>query len=230
MTTTLPAPGLVDPALPVQTRKRPRWVRPSVALMLVSTAALYLWNLAESGWGNDFYAMAVQAGTWGWKALFFGSLDPGNVVTVDKPPLSLWVMGISGRIFGFSSWSMLIPDALAGVVSVGLLYLAVRRLNGPGAGLLAGSALALTPVAALMFRYNNPDAFLVLLLVAGAYFLVRAMETASTRWLLLAGVAIGFGFLDKMLQAFLVLPAFVVAYLVAAPTSLGRRIWQVLVA
>ena len=230
MTTTLPAPELVDPALPVQTRKRPRWVRPSVALMLVSTAALYLWNLAESGWGNDFYAMAVQAGTWDWKALFFGSLDPGNVVTVDKPPFSLWTMGISGRIFGFSSWSMLIPDALAGVGSVGLLYLAVRRLSGPGAGLLAGSALALTPVAALMFRYNNPDAFLVLLLVAGAYFLVRAMETASTRWLLLAGVAIGFGFLDKMLQAFLVLPAFVVAYLVAAPTSLGRRIWQVLAA
>src|SRR6185369_15828502 len=150
------------------------------------------------------------AGTWSWKALFFGSLDPGNVVTVDKPPFSLWIMGLSGRIFGFSSWSLLVPNALAGVASVGLLYLAVRRLSGPGAGLLAGAGLALTPVAALMFRYDNPDAFLVLLLVAG--------------------VAIGFGFLDKMLQAFLVLPAFVLVYAVAAPTTLGRRVGQLLAA
>ncbi|WP_406639441.1 glycosyltransferase family 39 protein [Amycolatopsis sp. WGS_07] len=208
----------------------PRWVRPAVAVLLLGTAALYLTNVAISGWGNDFYAMAVQAGTWDWKAWFFGSLDPGNVVTVDKPPLSLWVMGLSGRIFGFSSWSMLAPDALAGVGSVGLLYLAVRRLSGPAAGLLAGALLALTPVAALMFRFNNPDAFLVLLLVAGGYFLVRALEQASTKWLLLAGVAIGFGFLDKMLQAFLVLPAFVLAYAVAAPTSLRRRVWQLLAA
>jgi 4-amino-4-deoxy-L-arabinose transferase-like glycosyltransferase len=210
--------------------ERPRWVRPAVALLLAATAALYLIDVAISGWGNSFYAMAVQAGTESWKAWFFGSLDPGNIVTVDKPPFSLWVMGLSGRIFGFDSWSMLVPDALAGVASVGLLYLAVRRLSGPGAGLLAGAALALTPVAALMFRFNNPDAFLVLLLVAGGYFLVRALEKAGTGWLLLAGVAIGFGFLDKMLQAFLVLPAFVLAYLVAAPTSLGRRIWQLFAA
>ncbi|MFB9923548.1 glycosyltransferase family 39 protein [Amycolatopsis halotolerans] len=219
--TTVDAPAMVG---------TPRWVRPAVAVLLLGTAALYLTNVAISGWGNDFYAMAVQAGTWDWKAWFFGSLDPGNVVTVDKPPLSLWMMGLSGRIFGFSSWSMLVPDALAGVGSVGLLYLAVRRLSGPVAGLLAGSLLALTPVAALMFRFNNPDAFLVLLLIAGGYFLVRALEKASTKWLLLAGVAIGFGFLDKMLQAFLVLPAFVLAYAVAAPTSLGRRVWQLLAA
>ncbi|WP_208720030.1 glycosyltransferase family 39 protein [Amycolatopsis circi] len=218
------------PAAASDTVGTPRWVRPAVAVLLLGTAVLYLTNVAISGWGNDFYAMAVQAGTWDWKAWFFGSLDPGNVVTVDKPPLSLWMMGLSGRIFGFSSWSMLVPDALAGVGSVGLLYLAVRRLSGPVAGLLAGSLLALTPVAALMFRFNNPDAFLVLLLVAGGYFLVRALEKASTKWLLLAGVAIGFGFLDKMLQAFLVLPAFVLAYAVAAPTSLGRRVWQLLAA
>ncbi|MET8994604.1 glycosyltransferase family 39 protein [Amycolatopsis sp. NPDC004169] len=197
-----------------------------MAALLLGTGLLYLWDLAKTGWGNDFYAMAVQAGTWSWKALFFGSLDPGNVVTVDKPPFSLWLMGLSGRLFGFSSWSLLVPDALAGVASVGLLYLAVRRLSGPGAGLLAGAGLALTPVAALMFRYDNPDAFLVLLLVAGGYCVVRALEHASTKWLVLAGVAIGFGFLDKMLQAFLVLPAFVLAYAVAAPTSLGRRVAQ----
>ncbi|SFW57907.1 glycosyltransferase family 39 protein [Amycolatopsis australiensis] len=228
MTTTLAAPEHAQPA-PEPVRK-PRWVKPSVAALLLGTGLLYLWDLAKTGWANDFYAMAVQAGTWSWKALFFGSLDPGNVVTVDKPPFSLWMMGLSGRIFGFSSWSLLVPDALAGVASVGLLYLAVRRLSGPGAGLLAGALLALTPVAALMFRYDNPDAFLVLLLVAGAYCVVRALEHASTKWLLLAGVAIGFGFLDKMLQAFLVLPAFVLAYAVAAPTSLGRRFGQLLAA
>jgi 4-amino-4-deoxy-L-arabinose transferase-like glycosyltransferase len=225
-----PAHTTVDPGQPAPPTERPRWVRPAVALLLCATAALYLIDVAISGWGNSFYAMAVQAGTESWQAWFFGSLDPGNIVTVDKPPFSLWVMGLSGRLFGFSSWSMLVPDALAGVASVGLLYLAVRRLSGPGAGLLAGAALALTPVAALMFRFNNPDAFLVLLLVAGAYFLVRALEKAGTGWLLLSGAAIGFGFLDKMLQAFLVLPAFVLAYLVAAPTSLGRRIWQLFAA
>ncbi|MET8852555.1 glycosyltransferase family 39 protein [Amycolatopsis sp. NPDC004625] len=225
MTTTLSAPAHAQPQPPAAPRK-PRWVTPSVAALLLGTGLLYLWDLAKTGWANDFYAMAVQAGTWSWKALFFGSLDPGNVVTVDKPPFSLWVMGLSGRLFGFSSWSLLVPDALAGVASVGLLYLAVRRLSGPGAGLLAGAGLALTPVAALMFRYDNPDAFLVLLLVAGAYCVVRALEHASTKWLLLAGVAIGLGFLDKMLQAFVVLPAFVLVYAVAAPTSPGRRIGQ----
>jgi len=229
MTTTLSAPEHAQPAPPPAARK-PRWITPSVAALLLGTGVLYLWDLAKTGWANDFYAMAAQAGTWSWKALFFGSLDPGNVVTVDKPPFSLWIMGLSGRIFGFSSWSLLVPNALAGVASVGLLYLAVRRLSGPGAGLLAGAGLALTPVAALMFRYDNPDAFLVLLLVAGAYCVVRALEHASTKWLLLAGVAIGFGFLDKMLQAFLVLPAFVLAYGVAAPTSLGRRVGQLFAA
>ncbi|KDO12387.1 glycosyltransferase family 39 protein [Amycolatopsis mediterranei] len=229
MTTTLSAPEHAQPQPPAPARK-PRWVRPSVAALLAGTALLYLWDLAKTGWANDFYAMAAQAGTWSWKALFFGSLDPGNVVTVDKPPFSLWIMGLSGRLFGFSSWSLLVPNALAGVASVGLLYLAVRRLSGPGAGLLAGAGLALTPVAALMFRYDNPDAFLVLLLVAGAYCVVRALEHASTKWLLLAGVAIGFGFLDKMLQAFLVLPAFVLVYAVAAPTSLGRRIGRLFAA
>jgi 4-amino-4-deoxy-L-arabinose transferase-like glycosyltransferase len=228
--TTLTPSDVTDRTAPTALGEHPKWVRPAVALLLAATAVLYLWNLSESGYGNSFYAMAVQAGTQSWKAWFFGSLDPGNIVTVDKPPASLWLMGLSGRIFGFSSWSMLIPDALAGIASVGLVYLTVRRTSGPAAGLLAGSVLALTPVAALMFRFNNPDAVLVLLLVAGAYCTVRAIETASTKWLLLAGVAVGFGFLDKMLQAFLVLPAFVLAYLVAAPTSFGRRVRQLFAA
>ncbi|WP_084143985.1 ArnT family glycosyltransferase [Amycolatopsis taiwanensis] len=209
---------------------KPRWVRPAVAVLLLATAGLYFWNLSASGYANDFYAMAVQAGTKNWEALFFGSLDPGNVITVDKPPAAIWLMAVFGRIFGFSSWSMLAPNALCGVGSVGLVYLTVRRTNGPAAGLLAGAVLALTPVAALMFKFNNPDALLVFLLTLGAYGTVRALDRAGLRWLVLAGVAIGFGFITKMLQAFLVLPAFALVYLWAAPTGLGKRLLHLLAA
>ncbi|MPZ85021.1 MAG: glycosyl transferase [Actinophytocola sp.] len=198
--------------------------------MLAGTAALYLWNLTASGWANSYYAAATQAATRSWKAWLFGSLDAGNVVTVDKPPASLWLSGLFGRVFGFSSWSVLAPQALAGVASVFLLYAAVKRVAGPAAGLLAGTVLALTPVATLMFRYNLPDALLVLLLVGAGYAVTRATETASSRWLALAGALVGLGFLTKMLQAFLVLPAFGLAYLLAAPTSLRRRVWHVVLA
>ena len=189
---------------------------------------LYLWNLSASGYANDFYAAAVQAGTQSWKAWLFGSLDSGNAITVDKPPASLWVMTLSARIFGFNSWSLLVPQALMGVGSVALLHAAVRRWAGPVAGLLAGAALALTPAAVLMFRFDNPDALLVLLLVAGAYATVRAIDAvtvrASTWWLVAAGVAVGFGFLTKMGQALLVVPAFGLAYLVAGPPRLRTRL------
>ncbi|WP_019810496.1 ArnT family glycosyltransferase [Saccharomonospora halophila] len=207
---------------------RSRWEWAALAVLLVGTAVLYLWGLGSTGYGNSFYAAAVQSGTQSWKALLFGSLDAGNVITVDKPPASLWLMGLSGRIFGFSTWSMLAPQALLGVGSVALLYAAVRRCSGPVAGLVAGTALALTPVAVLMFRFNNPDALLVFLLVLGAYFMVRAVEKGQWRWILLAGSAIGFGFLAKMLQAFLVLPAFALMYLVAAPVSLPKRLLRLL--
>ena len=207
---------------------QPRWARPGLYALLASTAVLYLWGLSASGWANDFYAAAVQAGTQSWKALLFGSLDAGNAITVDKPPASLWIMGLSGRLFGFSSFSMLLPQALMGVGSVALLHAAVRRWSGPAAGLLAGVALAVTPVAALMFKFNNPDALLVLLLVVAAYCTVRATEGGSARWLAFAGVALGFGFLTKMMQAFLVLPALGLVFLVAAPIGFGRRILALL--
>jgi 4-amino-4-deoxy-L-arabinose transferase-like glycosyltransferase len=197
-------------------------------MLLALTAVAYLWDLSASGYANSFYAAAVQAGTKSWKAFFFGSLDSSNFITVDKPPASLWVMELSGRIFGFSSWSMLVPQALEGVAAVGLLYAGVKRWFGAGAGLAAGAVFALTPVAALMFRFNNPDALLVLMLVAGAYCLTRALEHAGTRWILAAGTMIGIAFLAKMMQAFLVLPAFALVYVVAAPTTLRRRIGQLL--
>jgi 4-amino-4-deoxy-L-arabinose transferase-like glycosyltransferase len=209
-------------------RAEPTWARPALIALLVCTAVAYLWDLKASGNANSFYAAAVQAGTKSWKAMFFGSIDSSNFITVDKPPASLWVMEISGRIFGFSSLSMLVPQVLEGVAAVALLYAAVKRWFGSGAGLAAGALLAITPVAALMFRFNNPDALLVLLLVAGAYCLVRAVEGASTRWVLAVGTMIGFAFLAKMMQAFLVLPAFGLVYVVAAPTTLRRRLWQML--
>ncbi|GLY39554.1 glycosyl transferase [Amycolatopsis sp. NBRC 101858] len=204
------------------------WHRPALAVLLLGTAVLYLWDLGASGWANAFYSAAAQAGSESWKALFFGSSDAANAITVDKTPAALWVMSLSARVFGVNAWSILVPQALMGVGSVWLLHATVKRTSGPAAGLVAGLVLALTPAAALMFRFDNPDALLVLLLVAGAYCVVRALEKASPRWLALAGVAVGFGFLAKMLQAFLVLPAFAVAYLVAAPVSLGKRLLHLL--
>ncbi|HXY43186.1 MAG TPA: glycosyltransferase family 39 protein, partial [Acidimicrobiales bacterium] len=197
--------------------------------LLLGTALLYLWALDRSGWANTFYSAAVQAGTRSWKAFFFGSSDASNFITVDKPPLSLWPMEIAARIFGLSSWTVLVPQALEGVASVALLYSAVRRWFGARAGLLAGAVLALTPVATLMFRFNNPDALLVLLLTAAAYCTVRALEQGSTRWLLAAAALVGMGFLTKYLQAYLVVPAMAGVYLVAAPGSLRRRVRQLAV-
>jgi 4-amino-4-deoxy-L-arabinose transferase-like glycosyltransferase len=226
--TATPTATLDEPVIAATPAPRPRdRHRPLVGLLLAGTAVLYLWNLTASGWANSYYAAATQAATQSWQAWLFGSLDSGNAITVDKPPASLWLSGLFGRVFGFSSWSVLAPQALCGVAAVGLLYLAVKRVSGLAAGLLAGAVLALTPVAALMFRYDHPDALLVLLLVAGGYAVTRAVEKASVRWLMLAGAFVGLGFLTKMMQAFLVLPAFALAYLVAAPTTLGRRIAHV---
>jgi len=196
----------------------------SLFLLLAGTALAYLWTLSASGYANSFYSAAAQAGSQSWKAWFFGSLDAGNAMTVDKPPASLWLMGLSARIFGVSSWSILVPQALLGVATVYVVFLTVRRVNGHAAGILAGAATALTPAAALMFRFNNPDALLLLLLTTAGYVALRATEKASGRLVVLAGVLLGFGFLTKMLQAFLVLPAFVVVYLLAAPTTLRRRL------
>ncbi|MHB8465365.1 MAG: ArnT family glycosyltransferase [Acidimicrobiales bacterium] len=239
-TVALPeAPISVSDAVGVAPRSRlrralcggePPWARPALLTLLVATAVLYLWGLGASGWGNSFYSAAVQAGTKSWKAFFFGSFDASNFITVDKPPAALWVMELSARVFGVNAWSILVPQALEGVAAVGLLHATVRRWFGHGGALLAGAVLALTPVAALMFRFNNPDALLTLLLVAAAYAVVRAIESGLTRWLVTAATLVGFGFITKMMQAFIVVPAFALAYLVAGPPKLGRRVVQLLFA
>ncbi|GAA2488078.1 glycosyltransferase family 39 protein [Winogradskya humida] len=248
MTSTLPVPEtapVVEPSSPapppVQIRSRwstvlrgpatdASWVRPSLIGLLVVTAVLYIWDLGASGWSNAFYSAAVQAGSKSWEAFFFGSSDAANSITVDKTPASLWIMEISVRIFGLSSWSILVPEALMGVASVGLLFATVKRWFGPAAGLIAGAVLALTPIAVLMFRFNNPDAMLVLLMIAGAYATLRAVENGSTKWLMFAGALVGLGFLTKMLQALLVVPAYGLAYLIAGPPKLGKRLLQLLLA
>ncbi|WP_373936695.1 ArnT family glycosyltransferase [Rhodococcus qingshengii] len=228
-----PAP----PQRPAPTAHRaepsPSWFRTrstglALTILLAATAVLYLWNLTASGYANTFYAAAAQAGSQNWKAWFFGSLDASNFITVDKPPASLWVMGLSGRIFGFSSASLLVPQALMGIGSVALVYAAVKRVASPAAGLVAGAVLAATPAAALMFKFDNPDALLVLLMTLAGYFVIRAMGTAIGRraamWVALAGVALGFAFLTKMLQGLMVLPAFGAAYLIAGQVRLRTRL------
>jgi 4-amino-4-deoxy-L-arabinose transferase-like glycosyltransferase len=181
---------------------RPAWALPALGAVLLLAAGLYTWDLSSNGMANTFYAAAVKSGTESWKAFLFGSIDPGSFITVDKPPASLWVMELSGRIFGFSSWSMLLPEALAGVGSVYLLHRTVRKWTGEMAAVLAALALALTPVATLMFRINDPDAFLTFLLVASAAALWAALESGRTRWLVLCGSLVGLAFITKMLEAF----------------------------
>ncbi|MEU0220037.1 glycosyltransferase family 39 protein [Streptomyces sp. NPDC006265] len=204
----------------------PRWARPAFLALLLATAVLYLYNLSASGYANSFYSAAVQAGSESWKAFFFGSLDAASAITVDKPPAALWPMALSVRLFGLSSWAILAPEVLMGVGTVAVVYAAVRRRFSPAAGLISGAVLALTPVAALMFRFNNPDAMLALLMAAACYFVIRALEDGRTKWLLWAGAAIGFAFLAKTLQAFLILPPLALVYGVCAPVTVKKRIGQ----
>src|SRR3954452_22677133 len=210
------------------------WDRVALAGLLVATALLYLWGLGASGWANTFYSAAAQAGSESWKAFFFGSSDAANSITVDKTPLALWPMGLSVRIFGLSSWSILVPQALEGVGAVWLLHATVRRTTGSSvAGLVAGATTDLTPVAVLMFRFDTPYEMLVLLQVVAAYATLSAFEAShvggrAARWLALAGMLVGLAFLAKMLQAFLVLPAFVLVYAVFAGVSYRCRILHLL--
>lgn len=229
----------------VAARRRPDWVaRGTLAALLLATGVLYIAGLSASGYANSFYSAAAQAGSQNWEAWFYGSLDGGNSITVDKPPASLWIMGLSVRLFGLSSWSILVPEALLGVASVGVLYASLRRTLRLGwvapitfterqahwAALAGAATMALTPAGVLMFRFNNPDALLVFCLTLASYFTVRACERASRRHLVYAGIAIGFGFLTKMLQAFVILPALVVAYLVAAPATWKKKLVDLLAA
>ncbi|MFE5777242.1 ArnT family glycosyltransferase [Brachybacterium sp. NPDC056505] len=206
--------------------------RTSLALLglLVATGILYFWNLSANGYANSFYSAAVQAGSQSWKAFFYGSSDAANSITVDKPPASLWLMALSVRLFGLNTIAILLPQVLMGIGTVLLVDRTVKRYFGVGAGLVAGAAMAITPVAVLMFRFNNPDALLVMLMALGAWATLRAIEKGSIRWMALVGVFIGFGFLTKTLQAFLVVPFFGLAFMLFAATTWRRRVLGLLAA
>ena len=192
--------------------------------LLATTALLYLWGLDRNGWANSYYSAAAMAGSQDWTAFFFSSSDPGNGISVDKPPLSMWVMSASVWAFGLSPWSILVPQALMGVASVYLLYNMVKSHVGTTAAFLAATAFAVTPVATVMFRYNNPDALLTLLMIGSAYAALESIRRGRLRLLILAGALTGAALLTKQLQIALILPGIAAAYLMFAKVSLAKRV------
>jgi len=191
--------------------------RPELLALLALAAALNLWSLGTNGMANDYYSAAVRAMSESWHAFLYGSFDAAGIMTVDKPPLALWIQALSVRVFGFSAWSMLVPQALMGIAAVGLLYDLVRRRFGRAAAFTAGLVLALTPISVAIWRHNNPDALLALCSVAAVWAVVRGLEDGRTRWLVLAGVCVGLGFEAKMAAALLVVPGLAAAWLWIAP-------------
>ncbi|MFF4349670.1 ArnT family glycosyltransferase [Streptomyces sp. NPDC001530] len=223
--------GLAAPARGLFTgpAEDPRWTRPALWAILVLATALYAWNLSSLT-GNTFYNAAVYSGTKSWKAFFFGALDSGSFITVDKPPFALWVMGLSARVFGYGTWQLMLPMVAVGTGSVALLHRLVKRDFGPVAATIAALALALTPITVAITRDTNPDPILVFLMLLGAAGLLKAVRTGRLMPLVWSAVAIGFAFNTKMMQAYVVLPAFFPVYLWAAHGSLGRRIRHLAVA
>src|SRR5690349_15266910 len=185
--------------------------------LLVLAALLDLWRLSQNGWANPFYSAAVRSMSMNWHNFAFASLDPSGVMTVDKPPLALWVQTLSAKAFGFHPLSILVPQALMGVATVALVYDLVRRRFGRAGGFAAGAVLALTPITVAISRHNNPDALLVLCVVLALWAFARALETGRLKWLLWAGVGVGLGFEAKMGAALLVVPGIVAGWLWIAP-------------
>lgn len=204
------------------------WEKIGLVVLLAGTAALFLWGLDRNGWANPYYSAAAQAGSQDWKAFFFGSLDAGNLITIDKPPLSVWIMSLSVRLFGLNFWAILVPQALMGVATTWLIYKIIRRSHPAAPALLGGLIYATTPVVVLMSRFNNPEPLMGLLTVAAAYFVVRAVEDNRWSWYLLTGTALGLGFMAKQIQAFLPIPALVLAVLLFGAGRLRSRLLKLL--
>jgi 4-amino-4-deoxy-L-arabinose transferase-like glycosyltransferase len=209
---------------------RRNWPHLALGGIAVLAAVLDFWNLSVNGLGNSYYAQAVRSMTESWQAFRYAALDAQATITVDKPPLAFWIQAVSARLFGYGSWSLLGPSVVAGAISVAVLGRTVTRLFGIWAGLLAALVMALTPVVLVDSRSNNTDGILVLMLVLGIWAGVRALESGRWRWVALAAVFFGLGFLTKMLAAFIVLPGLVVAYLLMGPRRLPVRLAQLLAA
>jgi 4-amino-4-deoxy-L-arabinose transferase-like glycosyltransferase len=202
--------------------------RLQLAALLTLAGGLDLWALSRNGWANTYYSAAVRSMSSSWHDFLFGAMDRAGVMTVDKPPLALWVQALSVRVFGYHPLSMLVPQALMGVASVALVYDLVRRRFGRLGGFVAGLALALTPITVGVSRHNNPDALLVLCCVAAVWCTVRALESGRVRWLVGAGVCVGLGFETKMAVALMVVPGIVAAWLWIAPHGRWRAVGELL--
>jgi 4-amino-4-deoxy-L-arabinose transferase-like glycosyltransferase len=196
--------------------------RPELWALLALSGVLNLWDLSRNGWANVYYSAAVRSMSSSWHDFLYAAFDRGGVMTVDKPPLALWVQALSVRAFGYHPLSVLVPQALMGMASVALVYDLVRRRFGRVGGFVAGLALALTPMTVAISRHNNPDALLVLACLAAVWCTVRGLEAGRTRWLVLAGVCVGLGFETKMGVALAVIPGIVAAWLWVAPAGRGR--------
>ncbi|MEV6615670.1 glycosyltransferase family 39 protein [Streptomyces sp. NPDC051051] len=201
----------------------PRWSLPALLAILVLAAVLYSWNLSGSGL-NSFYSAAVLSGTQSWKAWFFGSLDAGNFLTVDKPPFALMVMGLSCRVFGFGTWQMMLPMILTALGTIWILHASVKRVWGHGAAAVAALVLALTPITVAINRDNNPDTLLVFLMAGGAALALRAVHDGRLLPLLGSAACFGLAFNTKMLQGYIALPAVFAVYLYAAKPKLVKRL------
>ncbi len=204
--------------------------RAALGGILALAAWLRLTGLAESGFGNLYYAAAARSMLASWRNFFFVSFDPVGFVSVDKPPVALWIQAASARLFGYSGAALLVPQVLEGVAAVALLHAIVRRWSGSGAALLAALALALTPISVATDRCNNVDSCLVLILLLAAGALLRALEDGRRRWLVAAFGLIGLGFNTKMLAAFIPLPVFYLLYFRFAPGAWRARWANVLLA
>ena len=200
--------------------------RPEIGGLVVLAGLLNLWGLQVNGWANTYYAAAVRSMSTSWHDFLFISLDRTGLMTVDKPPLALWIQALSARIFGFDSLALLVPQALMGVAAAVLVYDLVRRRFGRIAGFVSGFALATTPVAVAVSRHNNPDELLVLCCVAAVWLAARALETGGTKWLMWCGVAVGLGFETKMGVALMVVPGIAAAYLYVAPRGRAKALGQ----
>jgi len=210
-----------------------RWRPLALTAICTVAAVLYAWRIGTEGWGNPYYSAAVKSMSASLTNFVFGSFDPLGVVTVDKPPMAFWPMVLSVAVFGYHGWSLLLPQVVEGVAAVFLLHRTVRRWAGEHVALLAALIFTLTPVTVAINRDTNPDTLMVLLLVAAAYAFTRSVQRPfepgrSRRWLLLAAVFLGLGFVTKMLQAWIVVPAFALAYLVGSPASVRRRVLDLL--
>jgi 4-amino-4-deoxy-L-arabinose transferase-like glycosyltransferase len=199
------------------------WSGLTLLAVLLLSVALRLWHLAQNGWGNEYYTAGVLSMTTGWRNFLYNSFDPAGFVSVDKPPLALWIQVASVKLFGFHGLSVLIPQVLEGVAAVGVVYHLVQRRFGASAGLLAALFLAIMPVSVAIDRSSNTDSCLVLVLLLAAWALTRAAEEGRRSLLLLSMALVGLGFNVKMLAAFVVLPTFVLVYLLGAPVALRRR-------